>query len=133
MYSVSAWFSFSSWPRRALTTSPMEMIPASTSPSTTGRWRKRRSVIDAISCSTESSATHVTTSADITDCTVRPSALGAVGGECPHDVALGDDAVDVLAVVGDHQRADPPVAQLGDGVGQRRLLADRRDVGSPWP
>jgi hypothetical protein len=52
------------------------MIPSSTaSSSTTGRWRKRLSVIDAISSSTESPQRHVTTAVDITEATVRPSAL----------------------------------------------------------
>src|SRR5215216_2741224 len=76
MYSVSASFSCWSCLRRALTTSPIEMIPASAmSSSTTGRCRNRLSVIDAMSSSTESSRRHVTTAVDITEATVRPSAL----------------------------------------------------------
>ena len=77
----------------------------------------RRSVIDAISSSTESPQRHVTTVVDITDAHGAPERAGAVGGQRPHDVALGDDAVDVAAVGGDHERADAAVAQLGDGVG----------------
>ena len=53
-----------------------------------------------------------------------------MGGQRPHDVTLRDDAVDVLSVIGDDERADATIAQLGHGVGQRRLLADRGDVGS---
>ena len=76
MYSVSAWFSDCSWPSRALTTSPIEMMPDSTaSSSTTGQvaeaalGHRRHQLLDGVA------AAHVTTVVDITDATVRPRAL----------------------------------------------------------
>ena len=89
----------------------------------------RRSVIDAISDSTESPARHVTTPS--TSPTTRSAEhAGPVGGEGPHDVALGDDADDVLAIGRHDECTDAAVAQLGDGVGERGLGNDRGDVGA---
>src|SRR5437879_2176467 len=49
-------------------------------------------------------------------------------GERDDDVALGQDAVDALAVIADHQRANAMLVQDVDRLGDRRTRLDCRDL-----
>src|SRR5262245_1162590 len=61
---------------RLLTTSPIEIMPPSLPPSTTGRWRTRCSVISAMSSASVSRGAHVLTDAVMNSLTGLSSALG---------------------------------------------------------
>ena len=66
----------------------------------------RRSVITAMSDSVSSSGEHVKTVEVMIDRTGSSSRDPCCAAQAAHDVALGHDAVDVLAVGGHHQRPD---------------------------
>ena len=53
--------------------------------------------------------------------------LGATVGERDDDVALGQDAVDALAIRADDNRADALAIECLDSLGDRRAGPDRRD------
>ena len=96
----------------------------------TGRWRIRRSVIETISSSTESSAAHVTTSADIADAIVRPSALDPWAASA-RTTSRSETMPSMCRPSAETTSAPTPmVTQLGCGVGERGLLGDGGDVGS---
>ena len=90
-----------------LTTSPIETMPIEPPSSTTGRWRKRPSVIIAIAWSI------VVSRGDRRDLRrhvprdLVAERLRSALGDHAHHVALGKDAENVHRGVGDHDRAHP--------------------------
>ena len=105
---------------RLFTTSPMLMIPHRTPSRTTGTCRIRRSVITAMSDSTSSSGEQVKTVDVMMERTGSVEQGRELAAQAAHDVALGDDAVDVLAVRGHHQRPHAVRTQRVHRGGHRR-------------
>ena len=76
----------------------------------------RRLVISAISSAMLSSGVQVMTGWVITSANAQPQQFGAGNRQREgDDVALGNDAVDFLAVGADDKRADAAYAQQGHG------------------
>ena len=93
----------------------------------------RRSVMEDISSSTESSGRHVTTVADMTEATVRPR-VAAPWAASARTTSRSETMPSMWRPSSETTSAPSlAVAQLGDGVGQRGLLADGGDVGSLVP
>ena len=113
---------------RALTTSPIETMPASRPPAITGRWRKRpwRHAPHDLDDGVVLAAGHDLARHDGPDDVVEDRR--AAPGDCPDDVPLRDDADDPVAAFDHHQGTDPARPKLGNRILDRAVGGDGDDV-----